>query len=84
VLGPNIDEFKCINLMFWADLPQEIQIKTYLTLHAVEMESTEAGLSSRERNIVRWAALFLYIGRVKPSKTSKVYIYSFLSTLYIL
>ena len=40
-------------------------------------------LSEREINILRWAALLLHIGCAKPSKTSKIHIYSFLSALFI-
>ena len=41
-------------------------------------------MSEREVNILRWAALLLHVGCAKKSKTSKVYIYSFLSALFIL
>ena len=60
-------------------------MKTYLTLYSIEIEAQleDNALSEREINILRWAALLLHIGCAKPSKTSKIHIYSFLSALFI-
>lgn len=74
-----------INLKFWLDLPWDIRVKTFLTLYAVENQAkTDNDLSEREVNILRWAALLLHIGCAKKSKTSKIYVYSFLSALFII
>ena len=75
-----------VGLKFWRDLPWDIRVKTYLTLYAVEVEAQhpDNALSEREINILRWSALLLHIGCAKPSKTSKVHVYSFLSSLYII
>lgn len=76
-----------IGLKYWRELPWEIRVKTYLTLYSVEMEAQKAGeneLSEREINVLRWVALLLHIGCAKPSKTSKVHVYSFLSALFII
>ena len=74
-----------IGLKFWRDLPWDIRVKTYLTLYSIEIEAQleDNALSEREINILRWAALLLHIGCAKPSKTSKIHIYSFLSALFI-
>lgn len=76
-----------INIRFWRMLPWDIRVKTYLTLYAIEIEAQRAQeedeLSEREINILRWAALLLHIGCAKNSKTSKIYIYSFLSALFL-
>ena len=74
-----------IRLKFWRDLPWDIRVKTYLTLYSIEIEAQleDNALSEREINILRWAALLLHIGCAKPSKTSKIHIYSFLSALFI-
>ena len=74
-----------IDLKFWRQLPWDIRVKTYLTLYAIEIEAQQNDeLTEKEVNILRWAALLLHIGCAKPSKTSKVYVYSFLSALFIL
>jgi len=74
-----------LNLKFWSELPWDIRVKTYLTMYAVEIEArNDSDLSEREVNILRWAALLLHIGCAKKSKTSKLYIYSFLSALFII
>jgi len=66
-------------------LPWDIRVKTYLTLYAVEVEAqANPELTEQEVNILRWAALLLHIGCAKRSKTSKTYIYSFLSALYMI
>lgn len=67
------------------ELPWDIRVKIYLTLYSIEVETQqEEGLSEREINILRWAALFQHIGCAKKSKTSKVYIYSFVSALFLI
>ena len=75
-----------VQLKFWKQLPWDIRVKTYLTLYSVEVEakSEDNDLSEREVNILRWAALLLHIGCAKQSKTSKIYVYSFLSALFII
>ena len=75
-----------IQLKFWKQLPWDIRVKTYLTLYSVEIEAKadDNDLSEREVNILRWAALLLHIGCAKQSKTSKIYVYSFLSALFII
>ena len=67
------------------ELPWDIRVKIYLTLYSIEVETQqEEGLSERELNILRWAALFQHIGCAKKSKTSKVYTYSFVSALFLI
>ena len=75
---------KSANLIHWNELPWEIRVKTYLTVYSVDWECKLAKLSARETHICRWAALLLHIGCAKKSKTSKIYIYSFLSALFII
>ena len=75
---------KSINIIHWKELPWEIRVKTYLAVYSVDWEAKLAKLSPRETNICRWAALFLHIGCAKKSKTSKIYIYSFLSALFMI
>lgn len=76
---------RSLQLKFWQQLPWDIRLKTYLTLHGVEIETKlNPDLSEREVNILRWAALMLHIGCSKRSKTSKTHIYSFLSALYMI
>ena len=75
---------KSTNLAHWSGLPWEIRVKTYLTIYSVDLECKLANLSQRETNICRWACLLLHIGCAKKSKTSKIYIYSFLSALFII
>ena len=50
----------------------------------IEAKAEDNDLSEREVNILRWAALLLHIGCAKQSKTSKIYVYSFLSALFII
>ena len=71
---------------FWRELPWDIRVKSYLTLYSVEIEAqiSDHELTEREVNILRWAALLLHIGCAKPSKTSKIHVYSFLSALFII
>ena len=75
---------KNINLPYWLDLPWEIRVKIYLTLYCLEKQIKKVELSEREANICRWSCLFIHIGCAKKSKTSKVYVYSFLSALFLI
>ena len=75
---------KSTNLAHWSGLPWEIRVKTYLTIYSVDHECKMANLTPRETNICRWACLLLHIGCAKKSKTSKIYIYSFLSAPFII
>ena len=75
---------RSIGLTQWKNLPWEIRVKSYLTICSIDLEAIKAGLTPREKNICRWAALYLHIGCAKKSKTSKIYVYSFLSALLII
>ena len=66
------------------ELPWDIRVKTYLTLYAIEVQTQNCELTEREVNMLRWSALLLHIGCAKKSKTSKMYVYSFLSALFII
>ena len=83
-IGEPKTQGKQANLAHWTGLPWELRVKTYLTVYSVDYECRVANLSPREVNICRWACLLLHIGCAKKSKTSKIYIYSFLSALFII